>query len=88
MELYQNTNEFFIMENLILVMVQHSSDNLIEGKSDSFTLPIGTISYQIHSLDHGNLKVNYTCITERNLKYSGYYIYNMTDQEIVKWNEY
>lgn len=87
-QFYEQTNKFLEMENLTLIMVQHSSQNLIDGKKETVSLPIGTITYQVESVDAQNIKVTYSCKTKNNLTYTGAYIYDTGHQQIVNWFEF
>ncbi|WP_044896046.1 competence type IV pilus minor pilin ComGG [Aeribacillus alveayuensis] len=86
-QFYKDTQEFFALENLMMLAVQHSSNHLVNRKKETLSLPTGNISYIVNEMDDGLIKVSITCETVNNTTYSASYVYDANNEQIMKWVE-
>ncbi|MFC0269978.1 competence type IV pilus minor pilin ComGG [Metabacillus herbersteinensis] len=88
---YQDTKQFYILENMMQVAVDASLAEInagITSGSNTLTLPNGDIQYSIQQISPEEIEVQLTCTsTENNLNIAMYH-YNILENKMSMWEEY
>lgn len=83
---YEDTIEFYLVENLTLIAIQHSVTHLADGANETLQTPNGTVSYDVKRIDENVLDVSISCTTINGTDYDFSYQYDNVENRIVHWN--
>ncbi|WP_243290540.1 competence type IV pilus minor pilin ComGG [Bacillus sp. FJAT-47783] len=83
---YEDTIEFYLVENLTQVAIQHSVMHLVDGTNETLQTPNGTVSYNVKRIDEKIMDVSVSCTTINGTDYDFSYQYDNVENRIVYWN--
>ena len=90
---YKETEQYYLLENLMNIAVEKSFQELKEGKiveqkDNIFHTSNGYFSYTVSTSDDLIYEIQLTCITNENKEYTASYQFDKTKNEIISWSEY
>lgn len=90
---YKETEQYYILENLMNVAVEKSlqkfkEGNIVEQQSAIFQTSNGTYYYIVSTSDDMIYNVQLTCTTNEDKEYTATYQFDITKKEIIFWSEY
>ncbi|WP_078432576.1 competence type IV pilus minor pilin ComGG [Metabacillus halosaccharovorans] len=90
---YEETKQYYILENLMNVAVKKSlqelkSGNTVDHNSDIYHSSNGYFSYTVTTSDEVIYEVQLTCSTKETKEYTASYKFDKSKNEIIFWSEY
>ncbi|MCV9884824.1 competence type IV pilus minor pilin ComGG [Metabacillus halosaccharovorans] len=90
---YEETKQYYILENLMNVAVKKSLHELENGNNVNqhnkvFHTSNGYYSYNVTTSDEVIYEVQLTCSTKETKEYTASYKYDKSKNEMIFWSEY
>ncbi|HZH58330.1 MAG TPA: competence type IV pilus minor pilin ComGG [Metabacillus sp.] len=90
---FEETKQYYLLENLMNVAVKKSLSDLKKGEVDIddpiiFHTSYGYFSYTVSTSDEMIYEVQLICHTNENKEYTALYRFDRIKNEIIFWSEY
>ncbi|WP_026558770.1 competence type IV pilus minor pilin ComGG [Bacillus sp. J37] len=90
---YEETKQYYILENLMNVAVKKSlqelkSGNTVDQSNGIFHTSNGSFSYDVTTSDNVIYEVQLTCSARETKEYSASYKFDKSKNEMIFWSEY
>ncbi|WP_226526455.1 competence type IV pilus minor pilin ComGG [Metabacillus niabensis] len=90
---YEETKQYYILENLMNVAVKKSlqelkSGNTVDHNSDIYQTSNGYFSYTVTTSDDAIYEVQLSCNTNETKEYTASYKFDKSKNEMIFWSEY
>jgi competence protein ComGG len=90
---YSETEQHYILENLMLIAVEQSLLEIKKGTAipneiSTYNTFNGTFNYRMNEISPSLYEVELTCTSTKNRQYTAKYQYDLTKNDMILWSEY